>query len=306
MQFHNIETIAWSGKFMWTNSAGHSLRISCKTEEERVLHFFLLVWNLKALHPSSWLGQSLVEFLLLPAKFDDCRLQESIVGWRIWLLHWGAPCGGVSQFSICVQTCSSAKLWSWAFYRFITEVSLHTYLSSSLKQHHFSVDKKLQQDKKQYIESMWFLIEPCTSESFILQLKLFVVAKGLRVTQGRLSRHKMFNLLCSYVVVLVFHFVTPLQIQVAIYDWEIVWKSQLLGSMSLIINAEEQNGASWHLLDSTGKVRSSFQKSIPIGIFHYFLSVWPCYLIAVFLPFLILQCCSLFLCVEFCNGSLSF
>ncbi|KAH8949511.1 hypothetical protein BDL97_10G035500 [Sphagnum fallax] len=46
----------------------------------------------------------------------------------------------------------------------------------------------------------------------------------------------------------------PVQIQVAIYDWEIVWKSQLLGSMSLIINAEEQNGASWHLLDSTGKV----------------------------------------------------
>ncbi len=133
-----------------------------------------------------------------------------------------------------------------------------------------------------------------------------VVAKGLRVTHGRLSRHKMFNLLCSYVVVLVFHFVTPLQIQVAIYDWEIVWKSQLLGSMSLIINAEEQNRASWHLLDSTGKVRSSFQKSIPIGIFQCFLSVWPCYLIAVFLPFLIFQCCSLFLCVEFCNGSLSF
>jgi hypothetical protein len=76
--------------------------------------------------------------------------------------------------------------------------------------------------------------------------------------------------------------------------------------MSLIINAEEQNGASWHLLDCTGKVRSSFQKSIPIGIFHYFLFVWPCYLIAVFLPFLILRCCSLFLCVEFCNGSLSF
>jgi hypothetical protein len=120
---------------------------------------------------------------------------------------------------------------------------------------------------------MWFLIEACTSESFMLQLKLFVVAKGLRVTHGRLSRHKMFSLLCSYVVVLVFHFVSPMQIQIAIYDWDIVWKSQLLGSMSLIINAEEQNGASWHLLDSTGKVRSSLQKSIPIGIFHYFLSV---------------------------------
>jgi hypothetical protein len=101
---------------------------------------------------------------------------------------------------------------------------------------------------------MWFLIKACTSESFILQLKLFVVAKGLRVTQGRLSRHKMFSLLCSYVVVPVFHFVTPVQIQIAIYDWDIVWKSQLLGSMSLIINAEEQNGASWHLLDTTGKV----------------------------------------------------
>ncbi|KAH9549690.1 hypothetical protein CY35_10G032200 [Sphagnum magellanicum] len=46
----------------------------------------------------------------------------------------------------------------------------------------------------------------------------------------------------------------PVEIQIAIYDWDIVWKSQLLGSMSLIINAEEQNGASWHLLDSTGKV----------------------------------------------------
>jgi len=40
MQFHNIETIAWSGKFMWTNSAGHSLRISWKTEEESTALFF--------------------------------------------------------------------------------------------------------------------------------------------------------------------------------------------------------------------------------------------------------------------------
>jgi len=167
--------------------------------------------------------------------------------------------------------------------------------------------KKLQQDKKQYIESMWFLIDACTSESFILQLKLFVVAKGFwEWHRAGWAGTKCLICLCSYVVVLVFHFVTPLQIQIAIYDWDIVWKSQLLGSMSLIINAEEQNGASWHLLDSTGKVRSSFQKSIPIGIFHYFLFVWPCYLIAVFLPFLILQCCSLFLCVEFCNGPLSF
>jgi hypothetical protein len=40
MQLHNIETIAWSGKFMWTNSAGHSLRISCKSEEESTALFF--------------------------------------------------------------------------------------------------------------------------------------------------------------------------------------------------------------------------------------------------------------------------
>ncbi|CAK9874458.1 unnamed protein product [Sphagnum jensenii] len=46
----------------------------------------------------------------------------------------------------------------------------------------------------------------------------------------------------------------PVEIQIAIYDWDIMWKSNLLGSMSLIIDAEEQNGAAWHMLDSTGQV----------------------------------------------------
>jgi hypothetical protein len=56
-------------------------------------------------------------------------------------------------------------------------------------------------------------------------------------------------------LVLILHLSLP-QIHIAIYDWDIMWKSNLLGSMSLIIDAEEQNGAAWHMLDSTGQVRN--------------------------------------------------
>lgn len=41
-----------------------------------------------------------------------------------------------------------------------------------------------------------------------------------------------------------------LQIKIAIYDWDIVWKSTALGSSILEIVEEGQTEAVWHSLDS--------------------------------------------------------
>jgi hypothetical protein len=40
------------------------------------------------------------------------------------------------------------------------------------------------------------------------------------------------------------------QVKIAIYDWDIVWKSACLGSTTLDIGAEGQTEAVWHVLDS--------------------------------------------------------
>ncbi|CAK9878150.1 unnamed protein product [Sphagnum jensenii] len=42
----------------------------------------------------------------------------------------------------------------------------------------------------------------------------------------------------------------PVQVKIAIYDWDIVWKSACLGSTTLDIGTEGQTEAVWHVLDS--------------------------------------------------------
>ncbi|KAJ4802321.1 C2 domain-containing protein / GRAM domain-containing protein [Rhynchospora pubera] len=46
----------------------------------------------------------------------------------------------------------------------------------------------------------------------------------------------------------------PSEIHVAIYDWDIVWKSNALGSVIVPIQTEGQAGPIWHDLDSSGEV----------------------------------------------------